>query len=205
MYGIPQSGILAQTLLETRLNAHGYHQSKITPSLWTHEWQPICFMPVVDNFGVKYVGKEHSDYLIKYIKENYDITEDWEGKRYLELTFDWNYDTHSVHLSMPNYIPDALKSFKREKPKIWQGSPHQHTVPNYGAKQKFAEIESNEPVLGKEAKKYIQQVLGTFLYYARAVDPTMLVALSAIASEQASPTKSTMNKADHFLDYAASQ
>ena len=33
MYGLPQSGILAQTLLETRLNAHGYHQSKITPGL----------------------------------------------------------------------------------------------------------------------------------------------------------------------------
>ena len=38
MYGLPQSGILAQALLETRLNAHGYHQSKITPVLWTHEW-----------------------------------------------------------------------------------------------------------------------------------------------------------------------
>ena len=76
-------------------------------------------------------------YVIKRIKENYDITEDWEGKRYLGLTFDWNYDTHSVHLSMPNYIPDALKRFKREKPKIWQGSHHQHTVPNYGAKQQF--------------------------------------------------------------------
>ena len=37
MYGLSQSGILAQTLLETCLNAHGYHQSKITPGLWTHE------------------------------------------------------------------------------------------------------------------------------------------------------------------------
>ena len=52
-------------------------------------------------FGVKYVGKELADHLIKYIKENYDITEDWEGKRYLPLNFDWNYDTRSVHLSMP--------------------------------------------------------------------------------------------------------
>ena len=69
----------------------------------------------------------------------------------------------------------------------------------------FAETESNEPVLGKESKKYIQQVLGTFLYYACAVDPTMLVALSAIASEQASPTRATMKKVDQFLDYAASQ
>ena len=42
----------------------------------------------------------------------------------------------------------------------------------------------------------IQQVLGTFLYYARAVDPIMLVALSAISSEQASPIKSTMEKVD---------
>ena len=51
-------------------------------------------------------------------------------------------------------------------------------------------------MLGKEAKKYIQQVLGTLLYYARAVNPTMLVALSAIASEQASPTRATMKKLD---------
>ena len=33
IYGLPQSGIFSQTLLETRLNAHGCHQSKITPGL----------------------------------------------------------------------------------------------------------------------------------------------------------------------------
>ena len=36
IYGLPHSGILAQSLLETRLHAHGYHHSKITPGLWTH-------------------------------------------------------------------------------------------------------------------------------------------------------------------------
>ena len=45
---------------------------------------------------------------------------------------------------------------------------------------------------------------GTILYYARAVDGTMLVALSAIASDQADPTKNTMKRAKLFLDYAAS-
>ena len=48
-------------------------------------------------------------------------------------------------------------------------------------------------------------MLDTFLYYARAVDSTMLVALSAITSEQARPTKTTMDKVNQFLDYAASQ
>ena len=33
MYGLPQAGILAQELLEKRLNAHGYQQSKFTPGL----------------------------------------------------------------------------------------------------------------------------------------------------------------------------
>ena len=64
MYGLPQIRIISQTLLETHLNAHGYHQSKITPSLFTHEWRPICFTLVVDNSGVKYVGKEHDVHLI---------------------------------------------------------------------------------------------------------------------------------------------
>ena len=88
MYGISQIGILSQTLLEKRLNAHGHHQSRITPGLWTHEWRPICFTLVVDIFWVNYVGKEHAEHLIKCIKENYNIKEDWKGKRYLGLTFD---------------------------------------------------------------------------------------------------------------------
>ena len=89
----------------------------------------------MDDFGVKYVGKEHADHLVKFIKENYEITEDWEDKRYLGITLDWNYDTRIVHLSMSNHIPGALNSFKHENTQIWQGSPHQHMVPNYGAKQ----------------------------------------------------------------------
>jgi hypothetical protein len=57
--------------------------------------------------------------------------------------------------------------------------------------------------LTKEGKKRIQQILGTFLFYARAVDGTMLTALSSIATAQANPTEATMKKAEQFLDYAA--
>ncbi|KAL7551824.1 hypothetical protein ACHAWF_015016 [Thalassiosira exigua] len=205
MYGLPQAGILAQELLEKRLAKHGYHQSKITPGLWTHEWRPICFTLVVDDFGVKYVGREHAEHLVGVVKEHYDLTEDWEGKRYLGLTLDWDYSQKKVHLSMPDYIPDALKRFNHKRPAKAQNSPHQHVPPNYGAKQQFTQAQDDEPELSPDDKKYVQQVLGTFLYYARAVDCTMLVALSAIASEQANPTTATMAKVKQFLDYAASQ
>ena len=43
------------------------------------------------------------------------------------------------------------------------------------------------------------------MYYSRAVDPTMLVALNAIATQQASPTQKTMERVKQLLDYCASQ
>ena len=61
MYGLPQAGKLAQEQLEKRLNANGYKQSEIIPGLWTHIWRPISFTLVVDDFGVKYQGKEHAE------------------------------------------------------------------------------------------------------------------------------------------------
>ena len=37
MYGLPQSGLLANELLKKRLNKNGYHQSKLVPGLWKHK------------------------------------------------------------------------------------------------------------------------------------------------------------------------
>jgi hypothetical protein len=64
MYGLPQAGIIAQQLLEKRLQQHKYHQSATTPGLWKHDTQPISFTLVVDNFWVKYVGKENAHHLL---------------------------------------------------------------------------------------------------------------------------------------------
>ena len=71
MYGLPQSGLLANQLLEKRLNRHGYHQSKYVPGLWKHDTRPIQFTLVVDDFGVKYVGEEHARHLKSVLEEHY--------------------------------------------------------------------------------------------------------------------------------------
>jgi hypothetical protein len=57
--------------------------------------------------------------------------------------------------------------------------------------------------LSKEDKTYVQEVIGTFLYYARCVDASMLPALGMLATQQASPTKNTLKKIKQFLDFAA--
>jgi hypothetical protein len=59
------------------------------------------------------------------------------------------------------------------------------------------------PKLNKEDKRYVQQVIGVFLFYGRAVDGTMLCPLNAIAMDQENPTQETLKKVRKFMDYAA--
>jgi hypothetical protein len=108
MYGLPQAGHIAQEQLIKRLKKAGYFQSESSPGFWKHEWRPISFTLVVDDFGVKYVGKENADHLISVLQEDYKIDIDWEGTRYIGLTLDWDYIQRKVHLSMPGYIIKAL-------------------------------------------------------------------------------------------------
>ena len=106
---------------------------------------------------------------------------------------------------MLGYIEKALQRFGHEHPRRLQFSPHPHVAPTYGAKTQFVELEVQSTPLDKEGQKYVQAVVGTLLYYSRAVDPTMLVALNAIAMQQASPMERTMDKVRQLLDYASSQ
>jgi hypothetical protein len=59
----------------------------------------------VDDFRVKYVGREHAEHLMAALKEDYEaVSVDWEGKLYCEITLDWDYANRTVNLSMPGYV-----------------------------------------------------------------------------------------------------
>jgi hypothetical protein len=112
MYGLPQAGLLANELLEQRLNKHGYYQSKLVPGLWKHESRPIQFTLVADDFGVKYVGRDHIEHLKKVLKEHYKVTTNWTGGRYIGIHLKWDYEKSQVHLYTPNYVKKALIQFQ---------------------------------------------------------------------------------------------
>jgi hypothetical protein len=118
MCGLPQAGIIAQDLLVDQLKLHGYSQSKTTPGLWRHNFRPIVFSLVVDNFGVKYVGKENAQHLLNTIQKYYRCLCDWDGERYCGLTIKWDYKGCKVHLSMPMYVQNALKRFQHPPSRI---------------------------------------------------------------------------------------
>jgi hypothetical protein len=104
---------------------------------------------------------------------------------------------------MPEYVERALAQFNHPAPDKPHHQPHQHSISTYGATVQYAKSEDTSQRLSPAENKYIQEVIGVFLYYGRAVDSTMLTALSAIASAQAKPTEETMTHCKQFLDYAA--
>ena len=78
-YGLPQSGRLTNDLLCTHIEKAGYYEAATTTDIWSHKWRPIQFFLIVDDSGIKHVGKQHALHLLKMVEQNYDITTDWEG------------------------------------------------------------------------------------------------------------------------------
>jgi len=81
-------------------------------------------------------------------------------------------------------------------------SPAVYEPPEYGAKVQYTKDEDDSPA-DAATKTRIQQIVGVFLFYARAVDPTMLCAINKLASKQAEPTIDTLAQAERVLQYAA--
>jgi Reverse transcriptase (RNA-dependent DNA polymerase). len=202
MYGLKQAGRIAYDALVKHLAKYGYVPSNTTQGLWTHVTRPIQFILVVDDFGVKYTNEADVHHLIAALKDKYNISIDWEGSLYCGLHLKWDYTAGYVDVSMPQYIATALKKFNHPPPQRPQHAPAKWTRPTFGAKIQYAHNDES-PHCSPQEKLRIQQITGTLLYYARAVDPTMLVALNDISHEQANPTTTTQTKITQLLDYAA--
>jgi hypothetical protein len=203
MYGLPQAGRLAYDKLKAHLAPYGYHPAARTPGLWTHDTRRTVFTLCVDDFGIRYSSQDDAQHLINAIQSEYKTTIDWSGSLYCGITLDWNYEQGYVDLSMPGYVKNALVKFRHCLPDTLQHAPSHYTAPIYGSKVQYETTDTTAP-LDADGTSFIQQISGTFLFYARAVDPTMRHALSSLSQQQAAPTESTQQEALHFLDYAAS-
>jgi hypothetical protein len=201
MYGLPQAGILANELLQRNLAKDGYLPTQHTHGLWTHDTHPISFSLVVDDFGVKYVGGEHAEHLMACIKKKYNIFSDWNGTAYSGLTLEWDYKNSTVDLSMPGYIKAALHKYQHPAPARPEHAPHTWNPPIYGAKTQFVTEATSSPALSDKEINKLQQLTGTLLYYARAVDPTLIMQINVLASTQSTATNVTTDKVIKLLNY----
>jgi len=202
MYGLPQAGKIANDALKPHLAKFGHHEAPHTHGLFKHESRPIMSSLVVDDFGVQYNGKGHAEHLAQCLTEKYTCTTDWSGRNFIGLQLDWDYDKGIVDLSMPGYVAKASQRFNHAATKR-QDAPHPHKEPQYGVRVQLTDEIDDSPGLNKDDKLTLQEVIGTFLHYARAIDNTMLVALGSLSSAQSKGAERTMEAMTQLLDYAA--
>jgi hypothetical protein len=158
---------------------------------------------VVDDFGVKYVGAEHAQHLITAVETDYTVSKDWTGGLYCSITLNWDYANKHVDLSMPGYIKDSLHTFQHPLPKHPQYAPYNWTVPAYCQRIQYAPLPDAVPPTTDAEITSAQAIVDTLLYNARAVDPTLLVPLSALASQLSTATATTIKAVSHLLDYCS--
>jgi len=82
-------------------------------------------------------------------------------------------------------------------------SPYKCLPISYGAKGQLSPEADASELLDEHRNRRIQEIVGSLLYYARAVDNKLLVALSAIAARQAYATVATEQAVHLLLNYFA--
>ena len=162
----------------------------------------VRFGLVVDDFAVLWSSKTDFDHLLHTLTLLYQIKVNIKGNKYLGMQIAINREARHVTLTMPGYIDKLLR---RVKPDGIKGAstPAIYNPPNYqnaGAQKATTDL---SPHVTTSEQKYLQSVIGTLLYYARVVDPTMCTAIHELGSIQSAPTQNDMVKLDRLLQYAS--
>ena len=89
---------------------------------------------------------------------------------------------------MKRYIEKLLLKAGHKPPVNKQLSTHRFREITYGNKVQQASEEYSSPALDEKGVLQIQRIVGALLYYSRAVNNKLPVALSEIGAQQASTT-----------------
>ena len=203
LYGLKQAAKLARDQLIFHMKKYGYSPAPFAPNIWTHTTRRTKFCLCVDDFAVKYYSNDDAEHLISSLKHAYAITVDYSGKKFCGLDITWDYKRRFVEVSMPQYVLRTLEKLQHPYPSKPQHAPHQWIAKKYGVHSQETPPEDTSPPLPPEGKTHIQRVTGSFLFYGRVVDNTILSAVNKIVMSQATPTITTIAKTKMLMDYLA--
>ena len=201
-YGLPQAGALSQERLFHHLEKHGYRQLCHSQALFRNHDGSIRFALVVDDFAVIWKKKTSIDHFIATLRKLYTVKIDWEGSKYLGMTISINRPDRYVTISMPGYIEKLLRKVRPNGIK-GASTPGIYIPPNYKSPKAQTATIDLSPLATAEQQHELQVVVGTLLYYARTVDPSILTAIHELGSVQSKPTIQDMRKVDRVLQYVS--
>ena len=116
-------------------------------------WRPVTFTLVVDDFGIKFKGDEHSTHLKKTLEQWYGVTVDWTGSKYVGISLRWDYKQRTLETSVPGFVNKALTKYQHPKPAKPQHAPAKADPIQYGSKTQQSKPEDTSPQLPRKASK----------------------------------------------------
>ncbi len=199
MYGLPRAGRLVNDQLIAFLAPYCYHPIHLTPGLWRHAMRDIAFSLVVNKFGVQYTDRADADHLISASPRN-RLPRQHGLDQHLVLRINSDMGLSRMQLrrvDAPTHC-SRLASFSAYHPIPTRSFPTSMAK----TKKQLAILPNNTGDINAADKHRILKVLGTLLFYARAID-TLHSSISKLATEQSEGTKTTMNKLTQFLNFCA--
>lgn len=160
-----QAAVLAYQNLENLLNDADSYQIVGSQNMWRHKTRPSVFCLCVDDSGIKVFSEGDANHLKDAIS-------------FLGLSLEWHFKKGYVDISMPGYVEKPLQVLQHTVNGYPKFSPHEYIVVNFSTQpqHRYAMQEDNSQLLFPKETNYVQRVIGTLLYYATALDSTLLTA-----------------------------
>jgi hypothetical protein len=137
------------------------------------------------------VGIEHFNHLLLVLQKYHQVQTNMMSNKIAGLNVHWDFPSKQVCIDMRSYVKDLLLSLNWPMPMKPQLMPFTTIPIVYAQKTQFTPDKDTSVPLLPEYFKHIQRIIGSILYYARAVDNKLLVACNAISAQQDKATVHT--------------
>jgi hypothetical protein len=101
---------------------------------------------------------------------------------------------------MPGNTKKKLQEYEHVAGKKRQTCPYSPEPKKFGTEAQAPLPLNSSPRLKTKGIKCVQQIVGSIMYYARAVDMTVIMALELIAVKQMKAKEKTMDQCIQLLD-----
>ncbi len=162
--------------------------------LFRHHTHSIAFTLVVHHFLVRYSNPSELDHLDSCLSTLYELKVYRDLPRYTYLGYILDYSPTSpspcMPLSIPNYIPSMLSHLcpsgcgSASSPAVYTPPVSPTDSSLYLSSSSAATLST---LVSPAEKTWIQQVVGSLLFYARALDLSLLTAVCQLSSHQSTP------------------
>ena len=203
LYGLPESGTIAQDSLVELLAQHGYIEEERHEKLMlfrsTDPTNLTCFSLHTDDFLLAWKDRAHAEHLVKILTDaGYIIKVDWEAQKYCNWTIDYKMNDY-LRISQPEYVPTLLAAMglsevplqksAMAEPFYVRGKHTPMTSPDMSAS------------LDPTRVKLLERILGSSLYLAICTRPDIATAVNMFLSELPVATDLTWTKVMHLMGY----